>query len=130
MSSILLVEDDPMQRLLIGQVLRMAGHTVWLANTGAEGVAIATSRYPDVILMDVFLPELNGLEATHQIKAHRATQHIPIIVLTTYMLIDALIAQTYGCDDFAIKPINFTALLAKIERLCRPTHATEFGAGA
>lgn len=119
-----------MQRLLIGRILGMAGHTVWLATTGVEGVAIATSRYPDLILMDVFLPEMNGLEAIRHIKAHSVTQHTPVIVLTAYMLIDALIVQTYGCDDFEMKPINFNALLAKIDRLCRPTRAAEFGAGA
>ena len=128
MSSILLVEDDPVQRDLIGRGLQRSGYDVWFAFTGAEAVKLASTRYPDLILMDVRLPEMNGLEAARRLKAQANTRHIPVIMLTAYMLIDALVARTYGCDDYAVKPVNFAALLGKVARLCRPTHTTELGA--
>lgn len=117
-----------MQRDLIGRILQRSGYEVWLAIDGAEAVSIATAHYPDLILMDALLPVMNGLDATRQLKKQDSTQHIPVIMLTAYVLIDALVAKTYGCDDFEIKPINFTALLGKIARLSRPTLAAEMSA--
>lgn len=121
MSSILLVEDDPMQRDLISRILQRSGYEVWLAFDGLEAVNLASARYPDIILMDALLPIMNGLDATRQLKKQPSTSHIPVIMLTAYVLIDALVAKTYGCDDFELKPINFSTLLAKIVRLSRPT---------
>lgn len=128
MSSILLVEDDPMQRDLISRILQRSGYEVWLALDGMEAVSLASARYPDIILMDALLPVMNGLDATRQLKKQSNTMHIPVIMLTAYVLIDALVAKTYGCDDFELKPINFSTLLAKIARLSRPTLATELSA--
>ncbi|MBS1966982.1 MAG: response regulator [Chloroflexi bacterium SZAS-1] len=127
MPSILLVEDDPVQRDFISRILQKSGYEVLFALNGTEGVRVATTSYPDLILMDALLPEMNGLEAAHQLKMQTATRHIPIIMLTAYVLIDALMAKTYGCDDFEMKPINFPALLAKISRLCSPSLTAEFG---
>ncbi|KPV53354.1 hypothetical protein SE17_10110 [Kouleothrix aurantiaca] len=128
MSSILLVEDDPMQRDLISRILQRSGYEVWLAFDGMEAVSLASAHYPDIILMDALLPIMNGLDATRQLKKQPNTMHIPVIMLTAYVLIDALVAKTYGCDDFELKPINFSTLLAKIVRLSRPTMATELSA--
>ncbi len=128
MSRILLVEDDPLQRSLIERVLHMAGHTVWLAGNGVDAIALAMACYPELILMDVLLPEMNGLEATRQLKANSLTRHIPVIALTAYQLIDSLIAQAYGCDDFAIKPVSVATLLAKVDRFCRADRAAECSA--
>jgi two-component system cell cycle response regulator DivK len=118
MTKILLVEDDTLNREMVTRRLTWEGYQVISAGDGATAVALAEAELPDLILMDLGLPILNGWQATQRIKATLHTQHIPIIALTAYVLNedrDKSIAA--GCDDYESKPINFARLQAKIEAL-------------
>jgi len=118
MTKILLVEDDTLNREMVTRRLKWEGYQVISAGDGATAVALAEAELPDLILMDLGLPILNGWQATQRIKAMLHTQHIPIIALTAYVLNedrDKSIAA--GCDDYESKPINFARLQAKIEAL-------------
>ena len=93
------------------------GYEILSAATGAEGIANAIAEQPDLILMDLNLPEIDGWEATRRLKADPATRDIPIIALTAHAMAgDREKAITAGCDDFDTKPVQFDRLLAKIER--------------
>ena len=112
---ILVVEDQEDNRRIIRDLLSSAGYEVIEAVTGKEGVAAAESHRPDLILMDIQLPELDGYEATRQIKANPNLHHIPIIVVTSYALSgDDVKAFEAGCDAYVSKPFSPRALLAKI----------------
>jgi len=112
---ILVVEDQEDNRRIMRDLLASAGYEVIEAVTGEEGVAAAEHHRPDLILMDIQLPGLDGYEATRQIKANPDLQHIPIIVVTSYALSgDDLKAYEAGCDDYVSKPFSPRELLAKI----------------
>ena len=118
MTKILLVEDDMLNREMVTRRLAWEGYQVISAEDGATAVALAETELPDLILMDLGLPILNGWQATQRIKATPNTRHIPIIALTAYALTedrDKSIAA--GCDDYESKPINFARLQAKIQAL-------------
>ncbi len=118
MTKILLVEDDVFNREMVTRRLAWEGYQVISAEDGATAVALAETELPDLILMDLGLPILNGWQATQRIKATPNTRHIPIIALTAYALTedrDESIAA--GCDDYESKPINFARLQAKIQAL-------------
>lgn len=115
MAKILLVEDDRIIQKIMTQRLKIAGHEVLLADDGIEGVTMAISEKPDIVLMDMLLPRLNGWLATEQIKAE---SDVPIIALTgaaaaedKQKMLDA------GCSDYVIKPVNFSELDVKIKAL-------------
>jgi CheY-like chemotaxis protein len=115
---ILLVEDDEMNRDMLSRRLGRAGHEVVMAVDGGEGVAMARSERPDLILMDMGLPVLDGWEATRRIRADDATRGIPIIALTAHAIAgDEDRAIEAGCNDYDTKPIELPRLLAKIEAL-------------
>ena len=117
MAKILIVEDNEMNRDMLSRRLGRKGYDVLIATDGAEGVAIAAEIKPDIILMDMSLPVLDGWEATRQLKADPATQAIPIIALTAHaMASDREQALAAGCDDYDTKPIEFARLLEKISR--------------
>lgn len=116
MAKILLVEDNEMNRDMLSRRLQRKGHTVLIAVDGAEGVTKAQSDPPDLILMDMSLPIVDGWEATRRLKADPATKAIPIIALTAHaMAEDEQRAREAGCDDFDIKPIELERLLVKIQ---------------
>lgn len=118
MQKILLVEDQEDIRLSLATRLKNRGYDVVVAADGAEGVAQALKEIPDLILMDLELPEIDGWEATRRLKAQTTTQHIPIIALTAHAQSgDRQKALAAGCDDHDIKPIEFPRLLNKIKRL-------------
>jgi CheY-like chemotaxis protein len=118
MPRILLVEDNEMNRDMLSRRLERRGYEVLLAVDGASGVEMAQSQAPDLILMDMSLPVLDGWEATRRLKAHPATRHIPIISLTAHaMSSDHDKALEAGCDDYDTKPVELPRLLAKIEAL-------------
>jgi CheY-like chemotaxis protein len=120
MAKILLVEDNELNRDMLSRRLERKGYAVTLAVDGAEGLERARSDAPDVILMDMSLPVLDGWEATRQLKADPATRHIPVIALTAHaMATDEQKARQAGCDDFDTKPIELPRLLNKIEVLLR-----------
>jgi CheY-like chemotaxis protein len=118
MPKILLVEDNEMNRDMLSRRLERRGFTVIMAVDGAEGVAQARAQTPDLILMDMSLPVLDGWEATRQLKADASTAPIPVIALTAHaMAADEQKARDAGCDDFDTKPIELPRLLEKIEAL-------------
>ena len=117
---ILYVEDNDDNIYMLQRRLARAGHTVTIARDGAQGVAAATTERPDLILMDLGLPVLDGWEATRRLKAAPETKHIPVIALTANAMAgDREKALAAGCDDFDTKPVDMTRLLSKIEALVR-----------
>ena len=124
MSKILLVEDNEMNRDMLSRRLLKKGYHVSIAVDGAEAIAMARSHLPDVILMDMGLPVLNGWDATRQLKSMPETKNIGIIGLSAHALSDDREkALQAGCDDFDTKPIDFPRLLGKIETmLARKAH--------
>ncbi|MDD3180048.1 MAG: response regulator [Opitutaceae bacterium] len=120
MPKILLVEDNEMNRDMLSRRLERKGYTVAVAVDGAAGVESAKSASPDLILMDMSLPVIDGWEATRRLKADPATAAIPVIALTAYaMTEDRDKALGAGCDDFDTKPVELPRLLGKIEELLK-----------
>jgi CheY-like chemotaxis protein len=118
MPKILLVEDNELNRDMLSRRLVRGGYEVIIAEDGARGVAMATSDRPDLILMDMSLPVIDGWEATRRIKAAPELRKIPIIALTAHaMATDRDKALKAGCDDYDTKPIELQRLLGKIETL-------------
>ena len=118
MSLILLVEDNEMNRDMLSRRLVRKGYVVEMAVDGAQGVALAGEKQPDLILMDMSLPVLDGWEATRALKADEATARIPVIALTAHaMSEDRDRALSAGCDDYDTKPVELPRLLEKIEAL-------------
>jgi two-component system cell cycle response regulator DivK len=118
MKKILLVEDNEMNRDMLSRRLARKGYEVSIAVDGQQGIEMAQSTAPDVILMDMSLPVLDGWEATRQLKNSDATRHIPVIALTAHAMSgDRERALEAGCDDYDTKPIELTRLLEKIESM-------------
>ena len=118
MAKILLVEDNEMNRDMLSRRLERKGYSVVCAVDGQEGVSKGRSERPDLILMDMSLPVLDGWAATQQLKADAATQAIPVIALTAHaMAEDEKKAQEAGCDDYDTKPVELERLLGKIQKL-------------
>jgi CheY-like chemotaxis protein len=115
---VLCVEDNDDNIFVLKSRLARAGFSVVVATDGAEAVAMAASEQPDIILMDLSLPVLDGWEATRRIKAAPATNHIPVIALTAHAMVgDRETALAADCDDFDTKPIELPRLLEKIRAL-------------
>jgi CheY-like chemotaxis protein len=115
---ILLVEDNEMNRDMLSRRLERRGYQVVIAVDGEQGVVMAQSEAPDLILMDLSLPTLDGLEAARQLKAAPETQAIPIIALTAHAMVgDRDKAIQAGCDDYDTKPIELPRLLEKVEAI-------------
>jgi CheY-like chemotaxis protein len=115
---ILYVEDNDDNIYMLKNRLTRAGHTVVVATDGAQGVAMAASEQPDLVLMDLSLPVVDGWEAARRIKAAPETAHIPIIALTAHAMSgDEEKALAAGCNDFDTKPIELKRLLAKMSAL-------------
>jgi two-component system cell cycle response regulator DivK len=120
MVKILLVEDNEMNRDMLSRRLLRKGFEVIMAVDGGQAVSMAGSERPDLILMDMSLPVIDGWEATRRVKAGEATGHIPIIALTAHAMSgDREKALSAGCDDYDTKPIEMPRLLEKIEALLR-----------
>ena len=118
MPSLLYVEDNEMNRDMLSRRLQRRGFEVLIAGDGEQGVTLAAAEKPDLILMDMSLPVLDGWEATRRIKAAPATRRIPIIGLTAHaMATDRDRCLEAGCDDYDTKPVELGRLLEKIERL-------------
>lgn len=124
MAKILLVEDNPLNRDMLSRRLVRAGHRVIIAEDGRQGITCAQTETPDVILMDMSLPEIDGWEATRQLKSDRATRRIPVIALTAHaMSSDRQRCMEAGCDDYDSKPVDFQRLVTKIEAALRGSAA-------
>ena len=118
MTKVLLVEDNEMNRDMLSRRLTRKGFLVVVAKDGLEGVSLAGSEAPDIILMDMSLPEIDGWEATRRIKGTPETASIPVVALTAHaMASDRENALEAGCDDFDTKPVELDRLLKKMEKL-------------
>ena len=116
MPKILVVEDNEMNRDMLSRRLQRRGYEVIVAVDGGEGLALAQSQRPDLILMDMSLPVVDGWQATRRLKAAPETRSIPIIALTAHaMATDRDKAVEAGCDDYDTKPVELPRLLEKIE---------------
>ena len=118
MARILLVEDNEMNRNMLTRRLERKGHQVIMAVDGRQAIDLAAAETPDLILMDMSLPVMDGWEATRRLKAGDATKRIPIIALTAHaMAEDERKAREIGCDDYDTKPIELPRLLEKMATL-------------
>ena len=118
MAKILLVEDNEMNHDMLSRRLTRRGFQVVIAVDGAQGVALALAESPDLILMDMSLPVMDGWEATQRLKTAPETQAIPIIALTAHAMAgDRAKALAAGCDDYDTKPVEFNRLFGKIQML-------------
>lgn len=118
MARILLVEDNEMNRDMLSRRLARKGHEVSIAVDGREGIAKAQAERPELILMDISLPELDGWDATRLLRANAATAAIPVIALTAHaMESDRVRSLEAGCDDYDTKPVELQRLLGKIDAL-------------
>jgi CheY-like chemotaxis protein len=122
MAKILLVEDNEMNRDMLSRRLTRNGYEVSIATDGQQGVDMALSERPDIILMDMSLPVIDGWEATRRIKSNNATRGVPVIALTAHAMAgDREKAMEVGCDDYDTKPVEIARLLGKIAALLKPT---------
>lgn len=118
MTKILLVEDNEMNLDMLSRRLERRGFDILIAVDGAQGVEIAKREHPDLILMDMSLPVMDGWEATRRLKADPQTQPIPIIALTAHAIAgDRERCLAAGCDEYESKPVKFPRLLEKIEQI-------------
>jgi CheY-like chemotaxis protein len=118
MARILLVEDNEMNRDMLSRRLERKGHQIEIAVDGQQAIDLAAAQRPQLILMDMSLPVIDGWEATRRLKADEQTRSIPIIALTAHaMAEDERKAREAGCDDYDTKPVELTRLLEKIEAL-------------
>jgi CheY-like chemotaxis protein len=122
MTTILIVEDNEMNRDMLSRRLQRKGYEILIAIDGEKGIEVARANMPDLILMDMSLPVMDGWEATRRLKADQALKHIPVIALTAHaMANDREKALEAGCNDYDTKPIELPRLLAKMEALLDPT---------
>ncbi len=118
MTQILIVEDNEMNRDVLSRLLSRKGYEVLIAVDGPQGIAMAQQHDPDLILMDLGMPEVDGWQCARILKDDPATSHIPIIALTAHAMVgDRQKALDAGCDEFDTKPIEFQGLLGKMARL-------------
>jgi two-component system, cell cycle response regulator DivK len=118
MPKILIVEDNEMNRDMLSRRLARQGFEIAMAVDGKQGVEMASSEKPDLILMDMSLPIMNGWEATEKVKSNPATKNIPVIALTAHaMAEDREKCIAAGCNDFDTKPVDLPRLLEKIKAL-------------
>ncbi len=129
MFKILLIEDNEMNRDMLSRRLQRRGYSVINAYDGEQGRAMARSETPDLILMDIGLPDMDGWEVTRLLKSVEETRHIPIIALTAHALVtDRQKAFEVGCDDYDTKPVDFARLSEKMEVLLAGRRAHELQA--
>jgi CheY-like chemotaxis protein len=128
MPKLLLVEDNEESRDGLSRHLKRKGFEVLVAVDGQQGVAAARAGAPDLVLMDMSLPVLDGWEATRQLKADPTTRHIPVIALTAHAMAgDRDKALQAGCDEYDTKPVEFARLLGKIQALLGPAAGDAHG---
>src|SRR5476649_1053978 len=125
MAKLLLVEDNEMSRDMLSRRLIRRGYEVAIAIDGAQGLEMASTEKPDLVLMDLSLPVIDGWEATRRIKAAQETRHLPVIGLTAHAMAgDREKALDAGCDDYDSKPIELERLLKKVEALLQSAGKT------
>ena len=130
MTTILIVEDNDMNLDMLSRRLRRKGYEVLVATDGQEGIAMAQRELPDLVLMDLSLPDLDGWEATRRLKKDAKTQHIPVIALTAHAMSgDREKAIDAGCDEYDTKPIDLRRLLSKMIRFVEDPETSGSGSG-
>jgi len=118
MSKILIVEDNEFNRDMLSRRLLRKGFEVMVAEDGTSGIRLAHTAHPDIILMDVSLPDIDGLEVTRQLKGDDKTRSIPIIVITAHAMVgDRQQSLEAGADDYHMKPVELVTLLSQIQTL-------------
>ena len=118
MARVLLVEDNEANRDMLSRRLASRGYQISIATDGRQGIAAAQAEQPDIILMDMNLPEIDGWEATRFLKSQQTTRHIPVIALTAHAMVsDRQRALEVGCDDYDTKPVELSRLLSKMAAL-------------
>ena len=118
MARVLLVEDNEANRDMLSRRLASRGYQISIATDGRQGIAAAQAEQPDIILMDMNLPEIDGWEATRFLKSQLTTRHIPVIALTAHAMVsDRQRALEVGCDDYDTKPVELSRLLSKMAAL-------------
>jgi two-component system cell cycle response regulator DivK len=121
-ATVLVIEDNPVNMDVVTRLLQREGHRVLQAPDGVQGVTIAKTQLPDLILMDLSMPEMNGWEATAAIRAHAPIAHVPIIAVTAHALADDVSrAMQAGCDSFVTKPVVYPRLMRKIRGMLGET---------
>lgn len=126
MTKILLVEDNEMNLDMLSRRLQRRGFEILIATDGAQGVKLAQTELPDLILMDMSLPVLDGWQATRQLKGDANTKHIPIIALTAHAIAgDREKCLAAGCDEYESKPVKFPNLMAKIDQFLGVTGSAD-----
>jgi two-component system, cell cycle response regulator DivK len=124
MATILLIEDNEMNRDMLSRRLVRKSYEMLLAADGEEGIVVAQTQMPDLILMDITLPGISGLDATRILKEQQSTRDIPIIALTALAMVgDCEQALQAGCDDYDTKPVELARLLGKMESLLKAKRA-------
>lgn len=124
--TILIVEDDLLNRKLLSELLSIKGYRILEAHDGEQSLELAFTQAPDLILMDIHLPKMDGFVAAQKLKADLRTRKLPVWVLTAYaMSSDEVRLRTCGCDTYITKPLDIPDLLARIERLFEPTSADQ-----
>jgi len=115
MARILIVDDSPTQTPRLAKILKKHGHDVMTAKDGAEGVEVAKAELPDLVLMDVVMPRVNGFQATRQITKNSSTNHIPVIIVTTKdQETDKIWGERQGAKGYVIKPVEEATLMGTI----------------
>jgi CheY-like chemotaxis protein len=118
MPRVLLIEDNEANRDMLSRRLTRRGYQISIATDGRQGIAAAQAEQPDLILMDMSLPEIDGWEVTRLLKSQQATRHIPVIALTAHAMVsDRQRALEVGCDDYDTKPVELSRLLSKMTSL-------------
>jgi two-component system cell cycle response regulator DivK len=129
--SVLLVEDFDDSRFMLRKLLELSGYQVDEATNGRQAVELARERWPDLVLMDLSLPEIDGLEATRQIRGMRRLGQVPIIAITAHSPEDYYMpARRAGCDEFFTKPVDFDKLESTISRLISQRYEGSVGTAA
>ncbi len=117
MARILIVDDSPTQTLSLAKILKKHGHEVLTAKDGVEGIEVAKAELPDLVLMDVVMPKVNGFQATRQITKDPSTSHIPVIIVTTKdQETDKIWGARQGAKGYVIKPVDESVLVATIKK--------------
>lgn len=117
MARILIVDDSPTQALMLTKILKKHGHEILTATDGEEGVEVAKAEMPDLILMDVVMPKINGFQATRQITKNPSTSHIPVIIVTTKdQETDKIWGARQGASGYVIKPVEESILMETVNR--------------
>jgi twitching motility two-component system response regulator PilH len=117
MARILIVDDSPTQTLSLSRILKKHGHEILTATDGEQGVKIAKAEVPDLILMDVVMPKINGFQATRQITRNPSTSHIPVIIVTTKdQETDKIWGARQGAKSYVVKPVEEATLMEKVNQ--------------